>query len=253
MTLERDDSPVAIVTGGSGGIGRAYVRGLLDAGYRVVVADRADPAPDLREASTNADRILMLRVDVSDQHSTESMAESVLAGFGRIDVLINNAAYFSAIVKKPLEEISVEEWDLAFAVNVRGAWLCACAVLPAMKRQGHGRIINTSSMTFHGGGIAGFAHYASTKAAVVGLTRSMARELGDFGITVNTISPDYIAHAGGLFNRQPEMASNLAAQRSIKREGTPEDLIGTVLFLAGPGADFVTGQDIWVNGGRIFG
>jgi 3-oxoacyl-[acyl-carrier protein] reductase len=181
------------------------------------------------------------------------MAETVLASFGRIDLLINNAAYFSAIVKKPLEDISVEEWDLAFAVNVRGAWLCACAVLPAMKRQGHGRIINTSSMTFHGGGITGFAHYASTKAAIVGLTRSMARELGDFGITVNTISPDYIAHAGGLFDRQPEMASNLAAQRSIKREGTPEDLVGAVLFLAGPGADFVTGQDIWVNGGRIFG
>jgi 3-oxoacyl-[acyl-carrier protein] reductase len=172
--------------------------------------------------------------------------------FGRIDVLVNNAAYFSAIEKKPFDEITVAEWDKAFAVNVRGAWLCARAVVPAMRRLGAGRIINTASMTPHGGGIPGFAHYVSTKAAIVGLTRALARELGADNIGVNTVSPDYIEHEGELFARQPEMTGILAGQRAFARPQTPEDMVGTVLFLASPGSAFVTGQDIWVNGGRLF-
>jgi 3-oxoacyl-[acyl-carrier protein] reductase len=236
---------VAIVTGAAGGIGRVYVRGLAEAGYRVVAAD-------LKEADEAGGEVLHIRVDVSDEASTREMAAAALAAFGRIDVLVNNAAYFSQIVKKPFDEISVEEWDLPFAVNVRGSWLCARAVVPTMKAQGGGKIINTSSMTFHGSGIVGFAHYASSKAAIMALTRCLARELGDFNIAVNTISPDYIAHDGELFRRQPEMEDILAQQRAFKRPGTPEDLLGTLLFLAGDGSDFVTGQDIWVNGGRVF-
>ena len=190
---------------------------------------------------------------MSDEASVTRLVDAAVAEFGGVDVLVNNAAYFSPIVKKPFEEITVEEWDKAFAVNVRGAWLCARAVSPVMKRSGWGRIINTSSMTFHGGGIGGFAHYVSTKAAIVGLTRSLAKELGPHGIVVNTISPDYVEHEGELFQRQPEMAGILAQQRAIQRPGTMEDLAGPVLFLAGDAVGFITGQDIWVNGGRIFG
>lgn len=232
---------VAIVTGGARGLGLAYVEGLKGAGFDVVVADVSE--------SDAGD--LYVHVDVSDGESTVAMAAAVLERFGRIDVLINNAAYFTQIVKKPFEELTVEEWDLAFAVNVRGTWLCCRAVAPAMKAQRFGKIVNTSSMTVPSG-IPGFLHYVSSKSAIVGLTRALARELGDWGICVNTISPDYVPHDAEYAGRQPEMAALIANQRAFKRDQVPEDLVGTILFLAGRGSDFVTGQDFWVNGGRLF-
>ena len=232
---------VAIVTGGARGLGLAYVGGLKGAGYDVVVADLAE--------SDAGD--LYVPVDVSDRESTEAMAAAVLERFGRIDVLINNAGYFTQIVKKPFEEVTDEEWDLAFSVNVRGTWLCCRAVAPTMKAQRSGKIVNTSSMTVPSG-IPGFLHYVASKSAIVGLTRALARELGDWGICVNTISPDYVPHDADYAGRQPEMAELIANQRAFKRDQVPEDLVGTILFLAGHGSDFVTGQDIWVNGGRLF-
>jgi 3-oxoacyl-[acyl-carrier protein] reductase len=232
---------VAIVTGGARGLGRAYVDGLQGAGFDVVVGDVIE---------TDAGD-LSVRVDVSDQASTEAMAAVVVERFGRIDVLVNNAGYFTEIVKKPFEELSVEEWDHAFAVNVRGTWLCCRAVAPTMKAQRSGKIVNTSSMTVPSG-IPGFLHYVASKSAIVGLTRALARELGEWGIAVNTISPDYVPHDAEYAGRQPEMAAFIANQRAFKRDQVPEDLVGTILFLAGHSSDFVTGQDIWVNGGRLF-
>jgi 3-oxoacyl-[acyl-carrier protein] reductase len=232
---------VAIVTGGARGLGLAYVEGLKGAGFDVAVADLSkSDAGDL-----------YVHVDVSDPASTEAMVDAVLERFGRIDVLINNAGYFTQIVKKPFEELTVEEWDLAFAVNVRGTWLCCRAVAPTMKEQRSGKIVNTSSMTVPSG-IPGFLHYVSSKSAIVGLTRALARELGEWGISVNTITPDYVPHDEEYAARQPEMAGLLASQRAFKRDQVPEDLVGTILFLAGHGSDFVTGQDFWVNGGRLF-
>jgi 3-oxoacyl-[acyl-carrier protein] reductase len=232
---------VAIVTGGARGLGLAYVEGVKGAGFDVAVADLSkSDAGDL-----------YVHVDVSDPASTEAMVEAVLERFGRIDVLINNAGYFTQIVKKPFEELTVEEWDLAFAVNVRGTWLCCRAVAPTMKEQRSGKIVNTSSMTVPSG-IPGFLHYVSSKSAIVGLTRALARELGEWGISVNTITPDYVPHDEEYAARQPEMAGLLASQRAFKRDQVPEDLVGTILFLAGHGSDFVTGQDFWVNGGRLF-
>jgi 3-oxoacyl-[acyl-carrier protein] reductase len=136
-------------------------------------------------------------------------------------------------------------------VNVRGTWLCCKAVVPAMREAGGGRIVNTSSMTVPSG-IPHFLHYVASKAAIVGLTRSLARELGDDNIAVNTISPDYVPHDSDYAGRQPEMAAIIANQRCFKRDETPEDLVGTVLFLAGPGSAFITGQNFYVNGGRLF-
>jgi 3-oxoacyl-[acyl-carrier protein] reductase len=228
---------VAIVTGGARGLGLAYVEGLRGAGFDVVVAD-------LNESDAGD---LYLRVDVSDPVSTEAMANAVVERF----VLINNAGYFTQIVKKPFEELTVEEWDLAFAVNVRGTWLCCRAVAPTMKAQRSGKIVNTSSMTVPSG-IPGFLHYVSSKSAIVGLTRALARELGEWGISVNTITPDYVPHDEEYAARQPHMAALLANQRAFKRDQVPEDLVGTILYLAGHGSDFVTGQDFWVNGGRLF-
>jgi 3-oxoacyl-[acyl-carrier protein] reductase len=233
--------PVAIVTGGAGGLGAAYVRGLSGDGWDVVVADLAETdACDL-----------FVRTDVGDAASTEALAAATLDRFGRIDALVNNAAVYSSIVKRPFEEIPVDEWDDVFRVNVRGAWLCTRAVAPAMRRQGRGKVVNVASMTVPTAP-PGFAHYVASKAAVVGLTRALARELGPDGICVNTLTPDYVAFDRDYDNRQPEMAPALAAQRVFARELVPEDLVGTLLWLVGPGSDFVTGQDVWVNGGRLF-
>ncbi|MBD0349185.1 MAG: SDR family oxidoreductase [Thermoleophilia bacterium] len=230
-----------IVTGGARGLGAAYVRGLKDAGYSVAVAD-------LNESDEGD---LYVRVDVSDSDSCDAMARAVVERFGRVDVLVNNAGYFTQIVKKPFEELTVEEWDHCFAVNVRGTWLATRAVVPAMKERRYGKIINTSSMTVPSG-IPGFLHYVSSKAAIVGFTRALARELGEWNICVNTITPDYIPHDEEYAARQPEMAAVLAQQRAFKRDQLPEDMVGTILYLAGHGSDFVTGQNLWVNGGRLF-
>lgn len=232
---------VVVVTGGARGIGLAYVEALRRDGYAVVVAD-------LDESDAGD---LFVRVDVADRGSTEALAAAVVDRFGRIDALVNNAGYFTQIVKKPFEELTVEEWDRAFAVNVRGTWLCARAVAPTMKAQRGGKIVNTSSMTVPSG-IPGFLHYVASKAAIVGLTRALARELGEWGITVNTVSPDYIPHDPDYHARQPEMAGFIRDQRCLRRDATPEDVVGTILYLAGHGSDFVSGQDLWVNGGRLF-
>jgi 3-oxoacyl-[acyl-carrier protein] reductase len=234
-------SGVVIVTGAASGLGAVYCRELRAAGYTVVGADVA-PVADVD---------LDVTVDVTDRAATERLADAVLERFGRIDALVNNAAVYSTIVKKPFEEIADDEWARVFDVNVKGAWLCARAVAPAMRRQGRGKIVNVSSMTVPTAP-PGFAHYVASKAAIVGLTRALARELGADGICVNTLTPDYIAFDRDYDNRQPEMAAALAAQRVFAREQTPEDMIGALLFLVGPGSDFVTGQNIWVNGGRAF-
>jgi 3-oxoacyl-[acyl-carrier protein] reductase len=242
---------VVIVTGAASGIGRVYALALARADYAVVAADIAPAHDVVEEISALGGSAVGVEVDVRDRSSTEAMATVALERFGQINGLVNNAAHYTGIVKQGFEDLSDEEWDHCFAVNVRGAWLCARAVAPAMKACGRGKIVNVSSMTVPTAP-PGFAHYISSKAAIVGLTRALARELGDHGICVNTLSPDYIAFDRDYDNRQPEMSALLTAQRAFRRESRPDDLVGTLLYLLGPGSDFVTGQDIWVNGGRAF-
>jgi 3-oxoacyl-[acyl-carrier protein] reductase len=239
---------VAIVTGGAKGLGLAYTRALAREGYSVVIADLLDANDLVADLGAPAMSVIC---DVGDPDGPDAMAEAVLAHFGRIDLLINNAGYFTQIHKRAFDELTVEEWDESYRVNVRGTWLCCKAVVPAMRDAGGGRIINTSSMTVPSG-IPHFLHYVASKAAIVGLTRSLARELGDDNIAVNTISPDYVPHDPDYAGRQPEMAAIIANQRCFKRDETPEDLVGTILFLAGPGSAFITGQNFYVNGGRLF-
>jgi 3-oxoacyl-[acyl-carrier protein] reductase len=234
-------SGVVVVTGSASGLGSTYCRELTAAGWTVVGAD-------LHETE---DVALSVVTDVSDRQQTERLAAAAHERFGRIDGLVNNAAYYTAIVKRPFEEIDDDEWSRVFDVNVRGAWLCARAVAPFMRRQGSGKIVNVSSMTVPTAP-PGFAHYVASKAAIVGLTRALARELGPDGICVNTLTPDYIAFDRDYDDRQAKMADLLAAQRIFARKQDPEDMVGALLFLLGPGSDFVTGQNIWVNGGRAF-
>ncbi len=242
---------VAIVTGAAKGLGRSYALTLAEDGWSVVAADVLDLEPVAEEIVAGGGAVLAVPTDVSDEAATEALADAALERFGRIDVLVNNAAIFTSIEKKPFDELTVEEWDRMFAVNVRGTWLCCRAVTPVMKEHRAGRIVNVSSMTVPGG-IPLFLHYVASKAAIVGLTRALARELGEWGICVNAIAPDYVPHDADYAAQQPEMAATLARQRCFRRDMTPDDLTGTLRYLVGPGSEFVTGQTLYVNGGRLF-
>jgi len=241
---------VAIVTGGVRGIGRAYALGLAAEGASVVVADLLPADEVVIEIEAAGGVAASIPVDVAEPASTTALAEATLARFGRIDILVNNAAYFRYVTKHRLEDIPLEEWDRAFAVNVRGTWLATCAVLPSMRAQGSGRIINVSSMTVWKG-VPNFAHYVASKAAIIGLTRAMATELGPDNITVNTVVPDFTPH--DIENQaDPAIDARNVADRVLKRTQQPEDMVGAVVFLAGPGAEFITGQSLLVNGGSRY-
>lgn len=246
------DGQAVIVTGGAGGIGSAYCRGLAREGASLVVADLADGSGMAAEAEElGAAGAVSVRVDVSDPASTEAMAAAAHDRFGKIDALVNNAAFYLTATQGPMEDIPPDEWDLCFAVNVKGSWLCARAVSPYMRAQGSGKIVNIASMTVNDG-TPGFLHYVASKAAVWGLTRSLARELGGDGIAVNTLTPDYIPHDADYAARQPGVDGIITARRAFKRTQVPDDMVGTLLYLVSPWSDFVTGQNIWVNGGSGF-
>jgi 3-oxoacyl-[acyl-carrier protein] reductase len=245
------DGRVAIVTGGARGIGREYGLGLSREGCAVMIADLrgAEAAAEMirgegREAAS-------IDTDVGSRESTERMANGTADRFGKIDILVNNAAYYTHLQQATFDNIEIAEWDKAFATNVRGHWLCSRAVYPYMRAQRYGKIINISSMTVWDG-TPNFLHYVATKAAVIGFTRALAREVGDENICVNTVTPDYIPHDSDYASRQPGVDEMLVSQRCFKRTQVPADMVGTVVFLSGSGSDFITGQNIAVNGGRRF-
>jgi len=237
---------VAIVTGGGIGLGRAYCKALAAEGARVVVADIADDAA--RAVAKEVDGVAV-HVDVTAPEQTAAMAARAVAAYGGIDVLVNNAGMYTAIAKRPFTQIPLEEWDRCMAVNVKGVFLCCRAVYPQMKKQGRGKIINISSGTVLGG-TPMFLHYVSSKAAVIGLTRALAREVGGDGINVNAITPGLtIADENQRRMLSEEYLAPRRQARAFKRDQHPEDLVGTVLFLASSASDFMTGQTLNVDGG----
>jgi NAD(P)-dependent dehydrogenase (short-subunit alcohol dehydrogenase family) len=245
---------VVIVTGGANGIGRVYVRRLAAEGARVVVADiDGAGANEVAQAigSPDGPSALPVVVDVSDKAAVQQMVKQTLDRFGRIDVLVNNAAMFTNLTLKPMEQIDVDEWDQVMAVNVRGVFLCCQAVIPHMRQQGKGKIINIASGTLLSGS-PNFLHYVTSKGAVFALTRALSREVGAAGITVNTIAPGLVPHEAV---RRTHDTGNIERQRQIRaipRDETPEDLEGTLVFLASDDSDFMTGQMMVVNGGAQF-
>jgi len=240
---------VAIVTGGARHIGAVYCRKLAAEGAAVIIADVLDGDKVVQEITAAGGRAMALKVDVSKEEDTIQMAAETVKTFGRIDILVNNAAIFINIQRQPFYEITAEEWDRVSAVNIKGPFLCAKAVFPQMKEQRTGKIINISSSTAFAGTPL-FLHYVASKAALIGMTRSLAREVGEFGICVNAIAPGLVQHEGQTAPK--EFTEFQLKARSIKRLQTPEDLLGVLVYLASPDSDFVTGQTILVDGGGIF-
>jgi 3-oxoacyl-[acyl-carrier protein] reductase len=247
---------VAIVTGGGHGIGRAYCLGFGGAGARVVVADIDEPAAVkvAKEVNTQTDaKSLSVKVDVSNEASTQMMVQAILDQFGRIDILVNNAAIFATIPmnRGGIDTIDPAEWDRMMAVNLKGLFFCSRAVLPTMRRQKSGKIVNISSGTALNGS-AGRIHYVTSKAGVIGFTRCLAREVGDDNINVNAIAPGSTLSEDNPSEDIIKMRSARVSDRALKRVQLPKDLVGTVLFLSSPLSDFMTGQTVAVDGGVAF-
>ena len=236
---------VAIVTGGGVGIGKAYAHGLAKEGAKVIVADIQDNEAKkvADEIKTEGGEAKAVYVDVASAEKTQAMAQETLKAYGRI------AGLYSALKKKNFMEIDGDEWDRVMSVNVKGLWHCVKAVYPAMKQQGKGKIINISSGTVLGGSPY-FLHYVSSKSAVIGFTRALAREVGDDNISVNSIMPGLtISSANQEGVMTAEQLADRRKRRAFHRDQYPADLVGTVIFLASDDSDFMTGQSISVDGG----
>lgn len=240
----------AVVTGGARGLGAACVRALAAAGAQVVVADRRRDEGEALAAELG-DRACFVETDVTRQASADALASRALERFGAVDVLVNNAAVYEELGRKrAFHQITGEEWDRVMAVNVRGAWACTRAVYAAMRERAFGKVINVASSSAHLG-VPGFAHYVASKAALMGLTRALARELGPDGICVNAVAPGIVSNAASATLNPGDYLAQAARSRAIPREMEPADLMGTIAFLASPASNFLTGQTIVVDGGGV--
>jgi NAD(P)-dependent dehydrogenase (short-subunit alcohol dehydrogenase family) len=243
------DGKVAIVTGGAQGIGRAIADGLAAQGARVVVAD----LKGAEEAAARYPGGLGLTVDVAKEDDVGRMAAETVQRAGGIDVLVNNAGLYASLAMRPFDQIPVDEWRRVMDVNVLSMFLTCRAVVPRMRERGGGRIVNISSGTpFRG--VPFLLHYVTSKGAIVTLTRALAKELGGDEILVNCVAPGFTMSDG--VQEHPEVVDALrdvsVSARTLKRDQQPEDVVGAVVFLCGPGATFVTGQTMVIDGGQYF-
>ena len=243
---------VVIITGGGKGIGKVYAEEFARAGASVVAADIDDVAANAVAAkiTERGDQAMGVRLDVADAASCEAMAQAVLARYGTIDGLINNAALMSALPRRSWTEIPPEEWDSVMAVNLRGMFLCCRAVFPTMQKRGYGKIVNISSSRIWEGS-PNRLHYTTSKAGVVGFTRALAREVGEFGVTVNAVTPGFTLSETQLQSSDTSYLKQRSyTEQAIKRAQVPNDLVGAVMFLASAASDFISGQTLNVDGGK---
>ena len=241
-----------IVTGGGKGIGKVYVEEFARAGARVLAADIDEAAAKsvARALSGEGRTVVGLAVDIASEESNKAMAAVALESFGRIDVLINNASLMSVLQRRSWLEIPVEEWDRVMAVNLRGMFLSCRAVFPAMQAHRSGKIVNISSSRVWEG-TPNRLHYTTSKAGVIGFTRALAREVAEFGITVNAVSPGMTQSDTQVATSSANYLATRVAGRAIERVQVPADLVGAVMFLSTAASDFMTGQTINVDGGRV--
>ncbi len=242
------DNRVAIVTGGAKGLGKAFCFALAKEGAKVMMAvHRMDEESTESVKEIEAKGGASVVVDVTKEEDTVRMAEETIKKFGRIDILVNNAAFYYGVGRQPFYEVSPEDWDRALDVGAKGAWLCAKAVFPYMKKQEKGKIINLSSDTAFGP-TKGMIHYVTSKAAVVGITRVLAGELGQYKICVNAVAPGYTDTPASW--TIGNMAKFDVSTTPLGRVGKPEDVIGAVVFFASDDSDFISGQTLIIDGGR---
>ena len=245
----RLEGKVAIVTGGARGIGRAIAEGLAAEGARLVIADLAGAD----EAAASFSDGLGLTVDVAAEEGVERMAAETVERCGRVDILVNNAGLYASLPMRPFEEISAEEWRRVMDVNVLSMFLCCRSIVPRMREHGGGKIVNISSGTpFRG--VPFLLHYVTSKGAIVAFTRALAKEVGAAGVLVNCVAPGFTMSEG--VKAHPEVIEKLRdvsiAARTLQRDELPEDVVGAVVFLCGPGSDFITGQTMVIDGGQYF-
>jgi NAD(P)-dependent dehydrogenase (short-subunit alcohol dehydrogenase family) len=243
------DQRTIIVTGGATGIGQAFAVQCAAQGANVVVADMNEADETVAAVQAVGGQALAVRVDVSDPASVQAMASAALKQFGRIDGLINNAAYFREVKLTPFEEIDSAQWDRIFQVNVKGVWECCKAVMPAMRSQGGGAIVNIASVVAVAGQ-PGYLHYVASKGAVLSMTKGLAKECGAHHVRVNVIAPGFVL-TDATKNRPIEWQQSFLKARAISREQRPDDLVGTAVYLLSDLSAFVSGQTIVVDGGHI--
>lgn len=239
-----------VVTGAAAGLGRAFALGFAERGANVVIADVNEPgaaetAELVREFGVGA---LAVPTDVTDRASTDALMDAAVDRFGSIHALVNNAAIYATIHRAPFAEIDPDEWDRVMAVNVKGTWLCSASAVSRMSEGG--AIVNIASATVFSGSPQ-WMHYVASKGAVIGMTRTLAREVGGLGITANVIAPGFTLTEASLAQIEDAETYGVAA-RAIKRASVPEDIVGTALFLTSPDAAYITGQTIVVDGGKQF-
>lgn len=239
---------VVVITGAAQGIGAACAQRLLRDGARVALWD-VDTARGAALAAELGADARFFECNVARKPSVDAAVEATLAAFGRIDGLVNNAAYFREVKLTPFEELDPAQWDRIFAVNVKGVWQCCKAVMPAMREQRHGAIVNIASVVAVAGQ-PGYLHYVATKGAVLSMTKGLAKECGAHNVRVNVIAPGFVL-TDATKNRPVEWQQSFLKARAIPREQRPDDLVGTALYLLSDLAAFVSGQTIVVDGGHI--
>ena len=248
----RLDGRVAIITGGGHGIGKAYAARLAAEGAKVAIAELDGKAASAVAVELTAQgyQAIAVQTDVADEASVNNMAALTIAKFGRIDVLVNNAAIFATVPmsRSPFDEISIDEWDRMMSVNVKGTWLACRAVVPQMRKQAYGKIINVSSGTALKGSPSRI-HYVTSKAGILGFTKTLANEVGKHGICVNCVAPGSTLSEENPDEDILKMRAQAANARALKRVQTPDDLTGAVVFFASADSDFITGQTLVVDGG----
>jgi NAD(P)-dependent dehydrogenase (short-subunit alcohol dehydrogenase family) len=252
--MARLSGKVAIVTGGAKGIGAHYSRALAKEGARVMIADIEDGAALAADivAQHGPEAAASAVADVSDEIAVKALVAATAARFGNIDILVNNAALYARLSPRNFDEWDIATWDRVMAINVRGPWLMVRHVAPHMIAQKSGKIVNIASGAAYKG-VPRMLPYVTSKGAMLAFTRALSRELGQYGIAVNSLSPGYILSETGLENTEhvEEERVPVRNSRAFKRDGYPEDLIGALIFLVSAGSDFVTGQSLVVDGGAV--